>query len=378
MKDDLCLEVEPDLLRWAISRSGYREEELYRKIFNRFKTKYFTYDYFKEIIDGKRNPNLSDLKKIDSFLKRGIPFYFISFIPDEDVLAEFRKEKGISFPPETEIKLRNFNELREELKILLAEHGLKIEREIDVFNIDDDPLVVSEYMRKILEYKPVDWSDKSSKDVFNYLREKIEEIGPFVFKDELVKGMRGCVFLSGNLPPLILIKSSDDKNGEIFTLLHEFAHYLLRNEDILFIEEEDTRTERWCNEVTASFLMNINEEEREEILPGNRDDLLKKDRIMDISDRYKLSKNAIMLKYLHRNIISEETYGKFLDAFMKKNGKGTNGSGNYHYTNRDRLSRKFMSLVYNSYREGRISLHDTMEYFRIKDSGRLEQYLEVI
>lgn len=372
------VQINPAVLDWSIERSGYDQSDLYEKIMKRSPAKYFTKEYFDDIIKGRIDPKLSDVKKIDSFLKRGVPFYFIPFIPEEDILTEFRKNNEVRFSPGAEVTLRRYHELREEIDLLLKDHSVKDSRAVDLFDQRDNPSKVAKYLRNILKYDPEEWRSKTSKEVFEYLRHGIEDSNVFIFKDNLVEGIRGCVFLGGALPSLILIKTNDDRNGEIFTLLHEFSHYLLNNEDVLFIEEKDNGIEKWCNEVTSSFLMNIEEERSEGIDPSNRKDLLKRDRIEAISKEYKLSKNAIMLKYLNREIITERIYRSFIDAYRPEKGEKKSGGGNYHHTNRDRLSRKFISLVYNSYTDGLISLHDTMEYFKIKDRSRIEQYIEVI
>lgn len=378
MADEFRIEINDKILRWAVERSGYTREYLFERIIKRFPAKYFTEHYYNSILDGSIEPKFSDIKKFDSFLKRGTPFYFIQKMPEEKILAEFRRENRVSFSPKTELLLRKHHELREEIDALFVEHGISKDRIVDIHGIHDDPIVVAADLREQLEYDLGEWRSKKPKEVFNYLRSKIEDVGIFVFKDDLVDGVRGCTFLGNDLPTLILIKSFDDKNGEIFTLLHEFAHYLLNSEDVLYLEEEESKVEKWCNEVTASFLMSPDEERKEGIDISNRKLLLDKERIEEISRDYKLSKNAIMLKYLYNGIISQNVYRSFLEAYDGKSKEKGGTGGNYHNTNRDRLSNRFITLVYKSYSEGRISMHDTMEYFHIKDQSRLEHYLEVI
>ena len=93
MAGNFQVQINPTVLKWSIDRSGYDEGDLYKRIMKRSPTKYFTKEYYNDIIEGRIDPILSDIKKIDSFLKRGIPFYFIPFIPKEEILTEFRKTK---------------------------------------------------------------------------------------------------------------------------------------------------------------------------------------------------------------------------------------------------------------------------------------------
>jgi Zn-dependent peptidase ImmA (M78 family) len=369
------VKINHEILKWAIDRSGYDRDALVRAIIHRFNVKYFTVEYLNELIDGRTDPKLTDLKKIDSLLHRGIPFYFLSFIPRENIMAEFRSKTDARFSPKVELTLRKYHELREEIGFLAQENFIVLGRKTDLFKIEDDPDSIAEYIRETLNYIPEDWKSKPSKSVFDHIRRRMEELNLFVFKDDLKEGVRGCIFIGSDLPTLILVRSDDDKNGEIFTLIHEFCHYLLDSEDILFVEDGNDRVEVWCNRVTSAFLMNTKEEEREGITLSNRELILTPERIAELSSAYKLSKNALMLKFLFKGIVTEQVYRSFLNAYAPRKDRETEG-GNWHNTNRDRLSKRYMKLVSESYNKGFISVHDAMEYLNIKNRSRLERYLE--
>ena len=68
MGNTFRVSVKPELLSFAIKRSGYSIEGLVKRINERFRVKYFDTNYLKEVLEGKISPQYSDLKKIDTFI----------------------------------------------------------------------------------------------------------------------------------------------------------------------------------------------------------------------------------------------------------------------------------------------------------------------
>ncbi len=374
--------VKPELLSFAIKRSGYSIEGLVKRINERFRVKYFDTNYLKEVLEGKISPQYSDLKKIDTFIRRDIPFYFLEEPPDEKIFINFRKKHGeYSLDPDIEITLREYEYLREEIKQLIKDENISYVRDFPIYCVKDDPSKIGFEIRKRLKINDIDIKAIDSKDLFEYLRGEIERHTIFVFKDHLGYVLRGCIFLNDDLPALILINSTDDKNAEIFSLLHEFGHYLLNNEGIDAEDinlEEDRDVESWCNSFAYHVLMREENEIKEGFYKENKDELFTPVRLKELSDKYKLSKYAFVFRFLNLGIIDFGEYHAFLNRFPYKQKTEDNAGGNYYYTNRDRLSRKFISIVYENYQDKNISLHETYEYLGVRDNSRINQLLEAL
>lgn len=376
--------INPDAVKFAIESSGYSIRGIAEELSKRAKIKRLNYRYLKEVIEGKKKPLYTDLKYLDSLVKRGIPFFFLNKIPEENVLPMFRKKHAnVKLNPDTEIKLREYEELRNEIKYLLDEENVEFKRKLKIYSVEDNPKEVAGYIREIFSFNDIDIKRSKVKDVFEHIRRSIEANNIFVFKNSLENSLRGCIFLNDRLPPLILINSNDDKNAEIFSLLHEFAHYLLNDEE-LDIEEgiaHDKNTEKWCNRFAYHFMIPEEVEKREGFNRNNKELLLDKENIRRISKEYKVSKHSLMFRFFNLRIISKEEYTDFLkrNPFKAKSKKSSSGSGgDYYNTQRDRLSRKYIGLVFNNYTDGNISITDTFSYLGVKDFDRVNQFMEVV
>ena len=106
--------------------------------------------------------------------------------------------------------------------------------------------IISQTSKDFLGLKEFWYQDYSNvRLAFNYLREKIENAGIIVMQSGIVgtnthrnlnvREFRGFL-LYDDIAPLIFINSKDSLNGKIFTLIHEYIHFLLQEDDI-FIDE---------------------------------------------------------------------------------------------------------------------------------------------
>src|SRR5699024_2772741 len=102
---------------------------------------------------------------------------------------------------------------------------------------------------------------------FKFFRRKFNEIGILI----LVNGIVGqnthrtldieefrAFTLMDDYAPAIFINTNDTKNGQVFSLLHEFAHLLYGKEEIYNAGNElnraPTKLEQKCNEFASEML----------------------------------------------------------------------------------------------------------------------------
>jgi Zn-dependent peptidase ImmA (M78 family) len=111
----------------------------------------------------------------------------------------------------------------------------------------------------------------------------------------------------------------------------------------------------------------------------NKERLIDPDNIKRLSKYYKVSKHSLMFRLHNLKIVTDSEYYEFLNKtpFKKKVKKSSSG-GDYYNTQRDRLSRKYIELVYNNYSDGNISITDTFSYLGVKDFDRVNQFMEVV
>lgn len=131
----------------------------------------------------------------------------------------------------------------------------------------NDVYSISKLAKEFLNLSEFWYRDfKDTRLAFNYLREVFEDKGIIVMKNGIVRNnthrnldldeFRGFL-LYDDYSPLIFINSKDSDNGMIFTLVHEYIHFLLQEDDI-FVNEyhhNDIIDEQRVNEITAEFLI---------------------------------------------------------------------------------------------------------------------------
>jgi Zn-dependent peptidase ImmA (M78 family) len=95
---------------------------------------------------------------------------------------------------------------------------------------------------------------EADKEAFLRWREVVEAQDIIVHKTPLHEAsVRGfAIFARGY--GLMAIDSADDYRARIFTLFHEYGHLLLRRSGISD-QNRRVKTERWCNQFAAAFLM---------------------------------------------------------------------------------------------------------------------------
>lgn len=94
----------------------------------------------------------------------------------------------------------------------------------------------------------------TDKDAFLRWREVVESTGIIVHKMKLPEeSVRGFAIYHEGFG-LIAIDSDEDYRPRVFTLLHEYAHLLLRKSGISD-QNRKVPIERWCNQFAAHFLM---------------------------------------------------------------------------------------------------------------------------
>lgn len=308
------------------------------------------------------------LNKIAKFFKIDICNLFFSEFRENPFLIDF-KNKNPSIPLSIDDKhiLRYYQNIREDISIFDYNKFHQPKNTIK----DDFRRAVKEYknqfrLNQFLKKK------KTEEETFNFLREKIEEEGIYVFKNNkgdkgqkkgLGKDLQGCIFLDNEFPPLILINSDYPKTAQISTLLHEFAHYLL---GIAEIEKEQNfgknKVEKWCNRFAYHFMVPQDAEQKEDF---------KLENINQLSKKYFVSKASFMIRFRELNLVNQREYTDFFNKSfsceVKENTVKKQTGGNYHNTKKERLSKKFLALLSNSLMEGRISRSDFAKYVGIKD-----------
>ncbi|MGA8714992.1 MAG: ImmA/IrrE family metallo-endopeptidase [Roseiarcus sp.] len=208
-------------------------------------------------------------------------------------------------------------------------------------------------------------------------RQALYRVGIFVFKDAFREESFSGFSLYDDVFPIIYVNNSAAKTRQIFTLFHELGHLLFHTSGIdplddVYVErlpERPRHIEVLCNRFAAQFL--LPEAAFEAAFAGQRPT---EQMAEMLAGRFHVSREFIFRKFLDRNLITREDYGRAARrwAAQKQEGSG----GNPYWSKLAYLGRDYVALAFNQYHQNRIDETQLGEYLDMKPKnvGTLEEY----
>ena len=315
-RSSTMIRVNPQVFFWLIDKSGWKLSEIVNEIeYNE-----------KEMSNWKVKADtillpISKVETISKLIKRPLSAFFLPEPPSDLKLPkDFRKLPETSmgesptFTKETLLAIRKASHLQEVSQNLLKNINMPPPSETPRYSLKNNPeeMGITERLKTgISTEMQIDLSNPTA--MFEVFRDwlDIQEIYVFQF-DFPLEDARGFV-LSDSEPKIIVISRNDAIKGKIFTLIHEYAHILLRESAVCNIDSDNSpnteisKIENWCNCFAASFLI-PKEKAIEEFAGYNskNEDILK---FLDrLSKKYKLSSLSLLVRFRFLNIIDYPYY----------------------------------------------------------------------
>lgn len=227
--------------------------------------------------------------------------------------------------------------------------------------------------------RQVAWRD--SKEAFRFWAASVEDKGIFVIHVPRVNlsEMRG--FTERTRPfPVIGVNGKDAATGKAFSLIHELAHILLDwdEEPALHVLRSPGATqgtspsvEAFCNRVAAAVLMPREDVLRQADVSGaTRLSRWSEEQIARLSNRYKVSREAMVLRLIDLERASRSVYDDMKprwEAEYRRQAEQEEGSGGDYYRMKVRdLGRGFIASVLSAYNQGDISSRDVTQYLDVR------------
>ena len=272
----------------------------------------------------KKKIKLSHLKRIDKFFNKGLHYYLDPKAPESSKEASifFRKE---NFNSELNIGAKKVVNKFEEFKISLSAIAkladVEFDRSFPVYKLKDNPSVVARKIRAVLypNFNP------DLKTFLKSLISKFAEYNILVFEfveywNQNEKANIDGFFLSPNV--IVLKRQQSSFRREIFTLVHELAHFLLNEEEIekveYFKQEDSSVIEKWCHSFAFHFLIGDSLRKFESIGLAHSGNDYHFELIERISKETHLSQLALFTNLLLQNKISRENYEKIREDFDER------------------------------------------------------------
>lgn len=359
------IKVSKEMYLWAIEESQKETEEIKRK-----------FSKIEDWISQSDSPTFRQLESLANFLKVPLGYMFLDKPPETNIIeSEFRTigNKAPQISKNLKDTLYNMGRKKDWLSEYRKEKGWEKLIPEKYNNLDNkDSSTISQLAKEYLDLNEYWYKDfNNTRHAFNYLREKLENKGIIVMQNGIVgtnthrnldvKEFRGFL-LYDDFAPLIFINSKDSLNGKIFTLIHEYIHFLLEEDDI-FIDEDleyETEDEKNINKITAEFLMptsHINE-----IWDDCKD---KMQQIEELSKLFHVSKIAVAIKVKDMGKIEQNLVYRIkeiMELDLKNNNSNSSG-GNFYNNSKSRYSDNFAKSVVQGAESGDISYTYAFELF---------------
>lgn len=372
------LPINLDILKWARTSYNLTIAEVAHKMGKKE-------EIVKEWEDGKSSPTYIQLEKLaQNVYSRPVALFFFPEIPsDVDPKADFRtlpQEFVDELPQEILKQYRNAKVMQLNLSELLNNKKIKEDTLLDAFNLSNTSNVQSLVLniRKYLNIdykKQINW--KNSDEAFKSWRNSLEENGVFVFKEAFKNENYSGFCIYDEKYPTIMINNSTPKTRQVFTLFHELAHLLLKSGGIDLNDKEIfnrgdnvySKIEVKCNQFAGEFLLPTSWFKKEKHIVDNKN-------IKILADKFCVSREVILRRYLDLNIIDNRVYKHFIENWYKHIPiKKKKSGGDYYNTKKTYLGDQYIALSFQKYYQGKISIERLSEFLTlsVKNVSSFEQ-----
>ena len=191
-----------------------------------------------------------------------------------------------------------------------------------------------------------------------------------------VKEFRGFALVD-RYAPLIFVNGKDAKSAQMFTLVHALAHIWLGKAGISgydYLQPEGTKTETWCDQVAAEFLVPA----KEFIAFLERSNESRSNWVTSASRFFKVSPIVIARRALDLNFIKHEEFLELYQRHINHNPQSskTSSGGDFYNTQKARVGKLLAAHVLRAALEGQIGYREAYEVTGLTDKN-LQRYAEI-
>lgn len=399
MASRLKARVKPDVLIWARESAGFSQE----KAAGRLK---IAHDILASWEAGTQSPSIPQLRRLAELYKRPLAVLYLSAPPTKfQPLRDFRRMPGSSMQeisPAIVIEERRARQRRE----LAIELASELEEPIPEFTVsasmEEEPEAVAAKVRSELGITAElqrSWRDKEGRQTFKGWRERIEAKGVLVFQSDKFSSdeASGFAIWESIAPVIVVSRKATPLRRRTFSLLHEFAHLLVRASGVSDLEidsdskrpPEELKIEIFCNAVAAAALIPAADLFAQDVVVAHPRDQLTwtDDELREIAISFGVSREVVLRRLLaHRRTsvtFYQETRGRYLeewDQFRARQKPAAKPEGiprNMPQEALGNLGRPFIGMVLERYHQDHLSLSEVAGYLGLKSKhiGKVEQMM---
>ena len=376
--------VNPELIRWAIDRSGLPTDDLLKKFprLDQWKT-------------GEKQPTFRQLENFAKTTMTPFGFLFLDEPPEDRLpIPDFRTvgDTPIDRPSPNLIDTIHTMQRRQAwMRHVLIEEGHDQFYYVGSGKRIHNFKSLAQRIRQELELD-ADWAEPLAtwEDALRTLRSAIERIGILVFSNSVVglnnhrsldpQEFRGFV-LCDPYAPLIFVNSADSKSAQMFTLAHELTHVWLARDalfNLINMMPSNDETERFIDRVAAEFL-----------IPGYKlterwdEASATSQPFHTVARWFKVSPVVAARRALDLRLITKPEFFEFYERDQedwrrqKAEQRKKRSGGDFYRAQDVRLGRRFASAVVRAAREGRILYRDAYRLTDLKGET-FNRYADIV
>jgi Zn-dependent peptidase ImmA (M78 family)/transcriptional regulator with XRE-family HTH domain len=254
--------VNPDILAWARMTAGMSLEEAAKAIGIKQTS-------LEGLEQGERAPSYNQLNNMADKYRRPLIAFYLQRPPAQgDRGEDFRRLPGSTlsdFDPKLDALIRDIRARHNVVKSLLEDEEIGQLHFIGSKTVTDNTSEVAQAIQTAVGFELAEFRKaKDQSAAFTYLRGCFEKSGIFVLllgnlgsyhSNISSKTFRGYA-VSDKIAPTIIINDNDAPAAWSFTAFHEAAHLWLGQTGVSGSSEE-SRIERFCNEVASKILLPV-------------------------------------------------------------------------------------------------------------------------
>lgn len=349
--------VKPELISWALNQADADLD---------------TWQQGQMVEGWIGGSSLPTLKQLQDFAKKvHVPFgYLMLSAPPvlEKPLPDFRRRTVGSQRYSQELTGEIYAQQRKQswFRDYAIDRGLDAVTWVKSASLSDNPVAVAQRLREEWGFSTASRAQEyadSRKQVFTFLEDKGVLMSIAGYFGSTKRSFDSSEFsgfsLCDDYAPLIFVNGKEAHSAQIFTMIHEVGHLVLGESavsDDAANAETTHRSERWCDEFAAAFLMPSDE------IRASAPSSLSENTVMPIAKRFKVSALALLNRLRDLKLISFEqwsdVYPKFEErAFevLQKRAAEKSPGGNFYKVHTFIVGRRFAQAVYRDTLSGRTS-----------------------
>ncbi|MES2811379.1 MAG: ImmA/IrrE family metallo-endopeptidase [Bacteroidota bacterium] len=349
--------VNPNMLTWAIARAGFELQDFLIKFPN-----------VQKWLDNIKNPTVKQLEEFANRVHIPFGYLFLPEPPQENIPFPFFRT-GSNQTAKVSLNVYDTILILQRRQDWLTDYLLENEVEtlsfVGKFNENTAYETIVADIRKTLELLP-EWASQfqTFEDTLSFITHKIEEIGVIINFNGVVENnthrpipvneCRGFVIVN-EMAPFMFVNAADAKAAQLFTIIHELAHIWLGESagfDNQNLQPANDPIEKLCDQVAAEFLVPAKSFLR----------IWNEKPSIDYARRYfKVSPIVIARRALDLGLITKAEFFQFYNAYMqgiqnKKENQG--GGGDFYATARKRISVNFAAYVNQAVKQNKLLYRD--------------------